>query len=122
MARMDFELEKTTEELVAKKQSAKMRLEFVVPAELCEYATHAIEKMNAEATIYEAKGCGCDHKFKIDINKGTGTAEIRNSERRTIVSIVDANKAEDLISAVEEAAGNGSSLVVVSPVYGVRQL
>lgn len=103
--------------------SSKMRLEFLVPAEECDLATDAIESMNAEATVYESESCGCKKsRHSMTVNKGTDTMAIKKPKKRTIVSIVDADKADSMVAAVASAVREGMSSVVKSPVYGVQML
>ena len=103
--------------------SSKIRLEFLVPAEECDLATDAIESMNSEATVYESESCGCKKsKFKMTVNKGTDTMEVKKPRKRTIVSIVEAENADSIVAAVAGAVRRGGSSVVKSPVYEVRTL
>lgn len=94
-----------------------------MPAEDCDLATDAIESMNGEATIYESESCGCKKtKFKMTVNKGTDTMEVKKPRKRTIVSIVDADMADDVVSAVASAVRGSGTSVIRSPVYGVQLL
>jgi len=102
---------------------SQIRLEFLVPAEDCELATDAIEGIGEEATVYLSESCGCKKKKQvIAINKGTDLMELKNPQKKTIVSIVRAERVDDTVNAVACAVGTGSSSVIISPVYGVKTL
>lgn len=83
----------------------------------------AFETMKQQASIYESKACGCKkQKYTIDVHRGTGKMEISNSEQRTIVSIVDADKAEGLVNLVRAVVGRNGSPVILSEVHNLVHL
>ena len=112
-----------TQELSQKAQSAKMRVEFTIPTKMCGEVVEAFETMNQEAMIYESKTCGCKkQKYTIDIHRGTGTMDLNDSDRRTIVSIVDSDLAEGLVNLVRTVVGRDGSAVVLSEVHNLVHL
>jgi hypothetical protein len=48
--------------------------------------------------------------------------EVKKPRKRTIVSIVDADMADDVVSAVASAVRGSGASVIRSPVYGVQLL
>jgi hypothetical protein len=104
-------------------QAAKMRVEFTIPTRMCENVTEMMDRMNLQATIYEAKACGCKkQKYTIDINRGTRSIEMNDSDRRTVVSIVDSDKVEELVDLVRAAVGRDGSTVALSEVHSLLRL
>ncbi len=100
-----------------------MRVEFTIPTKMCGEVVEAFETMNQEAMIYESKTCGCKkQKYTIDIHRGTGTMDLNDSDRRTIVSIVDSDLAEGLVNLVRTVVGRDGSAVVLSEVHNLVHL
>jgi hypothetical protein len=120
---LEFRTRAATQELSEKALSAKMRVEFTIPTDMCGEVIEAFDTMNQQASIYESKTCGCKkQKYTIDIQRGTGHMEISNSDRRTVVSIVDSDKAEGLVNLVRAVVGRDGSTVVLSEVHDVMRL
>jgi hypothetical protein len=119
----EFRTRVATQELPEKALSTKMRVEFTIPADMCGEVMEAFETMNQQASIYESKACGCKkQKYAIDINRGTGHMEISDSDRKTVVSIVDSDKAEGLVDLVRTVVGRDGSGVVLSEVHDLMCL
>ena len=79
------------------------RIEAFIRAEKVEEVVESLQKMNIPATIYESKGIGTGEKYKLRSGK-TGVATMTYSDRRTIETIVDDNKVDQVISAIKESA------------------
>jgi hypothetical protein len=105
------------------KASNKMRIEFTIPPRMCKDVIETFETMNLQATIYESKTCGCKkQKYTIDINRGTGIREVDDSNRITLVSVVDSNLASGLVDLVRGVVGTDGSTVVLSEVHDLVRL
>lgn len=119
----EFRVRGTAQELSEKAQAAKMRVEFTIPANVCGEVMEAFEAMKQQASIYESKACGCKkQKYTIDVQRGTGSMEINNPDQRTIVSIVDSDKAEGLVNLVRAVVGRNGSPVILSEVRDLVHL
>jgi nitrogen regulatory protein PII len=93
------------------------RVEAYVSAEKAEAVLSALESSNFQATFFESKGMGKGEKRELSF-KGR-TMKMRYSTRNTIVTIVDDNKLDEVISVIKGSGSTGttsSGVIVVSPV------
>ena len=92
------------------------RVEAYVSAEKAEAVLSALESSNFQATFFESKGMGKGEKRELSF-KGR-TMKMRYSTRNTIVTIVDDNKLDEVISVMKGSGSTGttsSGVIVVSP-------
>jgi nitrogen regulatory protein PII len=93
------------------------RVEAYVSSEKAEAVLSALESSNFQATFFESKGMGKGEKRELSF-KGR-TMKMRYSTRNTIVTIVDDNKLDEVISIFKGSGSTGttsSGVIVVSPV------
>lgn len=103
---MDEELELPSEEKggVKRGTAAKKRVEAFIPSEKTDSVLAALESINVQATSYESKGMGKGEKYLISYGKGGKTTKMPYSTRRTVVTIVDKNKVEEVVAAIKQSA------------------
>ena len=72
------------------------------------------------ATYYDSKGKGKGQKYTISYGRGVGVSKMAYSDRKTIVTIVDEHRLEDVITAIRSGgADSGTSsagIIVISSV------
>jgi nitrogen regulatory protein PII len=93
------------------------RVEAYVSSEKAEAVLSSLESSNFQATFFESKGMGKGEKRELSF-KGR-TMKMRYSTRNTIVTIVDDNKLDEVISVIKGSGSTGttsSGVIVVSPV------
>ena len=93
------------------------RVEAYVSSEKAEAVLSSLESSNFQATFFESKGMGKGEKRELSF-KGK-TMKMRYSTRNTIVTIVDDNKLDEVISVIKGSGSTGttsSGVIVVSPV------
>jgi nitrogen regulatory protein PII len=86
----------------------------------------AIGSLKLAATYYDSKGKGKDQKYTISYGRGVGSSKMAYSDRKTIVTIVDAHRVEDVMTAIRSvAAESGTSsagIIVISSVDDILQI
>ena len=86
----------------------------------------AIGSLKLAATYYDSKGRGKGEKYTISYGRGVGSSKMAYSDRKTIVTIVEEHREEDVITAIRSvAAGSGivrSGIIVISPVDDILQI
>jgi nitrogen regulatory protein PII len=93
------------------------RVEAYVSSEKAEAVLSALESSSFQATFFESKGMGKGEKRELSF-KGR-TMKMRYSTRNTIVTVVDDNKLDEVISVIKGSGSTGttsSGVIVVSPV------
>jgi nitrogen regulatory protein PII len=93
------------------------RVEAYVSSEKSEAVLSALESSNFQATFFESKGMGKGEKRDLSF-KGR-TMKMRYSTRNTIVTIVDEDKLDQVISVIKGSGSTGttsSGVIVISPV------
>ncbi|HZA43546.1 MAG TPA: P-II family nitrogen regulator [Nitrososphaeraceae archaeon] len=93
------------------------RVEAYVSSEKSEAVLSALESSNFQATFFESKGMGKGEKRELSF-KGR-TMKMRYSTRNTIVTIVDEDKLDQVISIIKGSGTTGttsSGVIVISPV------
>jgi nitrogen regulatory protein PII len=93
------------------------RIEAYVSSEKSEAVLSALESSNFQATFFESKGMGKGEKRELSF-KGR-TMKMRYSTRNTIVTIVDEDKLDQVISVIKGSGSTGttsSGVIVISPV------
>jgi nitrogen regulatory protein PII len=93
------------------------RVEAYVSSEKAEAVLSALESSNFQATFFESKGMGKGEKRELSF-KGR-TMKMRYSSRSTIITIVDEDKLDQVISIMRGSGTTGttsSGVIVISPV------
>ena len=106
--------------------SRKKRIEAIISSEKLDAVLTAIGSLKLAATYYDSKGKGKGQKYTISYGRGVGSSKMAYSDRKTIVTIVDEHRVEDVITTIRSAsAGSGSSsagIIVISSVDDVLQI
>ena len=106
--------------------SRKKRIEAIISSEKLDAVLTAIGSLKLAATYYDSKGKGKGQKYTISYGRGVGSSKMAYSDRKTVVTIVDEHRVEDVITAIRSAAAErGSSsagIIVISSVDDVLQL
>jgi nitrogen regulatory protein PII len=105
--------------------SRKKRIEAIVSSEKLDAVLTAIGSLKLAATYYDSKGKGKGQKYTISYGRGVGSSKMAYSDRKTIVTIVDEHRVEDVITTIRSAAGSGTSsagIIVISSVDDILQL
>ena len=93
------------------------RVEAYISSEKSEAVLSALESSNFQATFFESKGMGKGEKRELSF-KGR-TMKMRYSTRNTIVTIVEEDKLDQVISVIKGSGSTGttsSGIIVISPV------
>src|SRR5687767_10532362 len=101
--------------------SRKKRIEAFISSEKLDAVLTAIGSLKLAATYYDSKGKGKGQKYTISYGRGVGSSKMAYSDRKTVVTIVDEHRVEDVITAIRSAAAaeSGSSsagIIVISSV------
>jgi nitrogen regulatory protein PII len=98
-------------------QAGLKRVEVFLGSERANDVLAAIKDKGFEATSYDSKGFG-EEKGTVRTGRGTGEAQLSYSTRRTIVTIVDSNKLEEVVEAIKSASGGGG-IIAISPMDAI---
>ncbi len=106
--------------------SRKKRIEAIISSEKLDAVLTAIGSLKLAATYYDSKGKGKGQKYTISYGRGVGSSKMAYSDRKTIVTIVDEHRVEDVITAIRSAAAeSGSSsagIIVISSEDDILQI
>jgi nitrogen regulatory protein PII len=106
--------------------SHKKRIEAIISSEKLDAVLTAIGSLKLAATYYDSKGKGKGQKYTISYGRGVGSSKMAYSDRKTIVTIVDEHRVEDVITTIRSAAAeSGSSsagIIVISNVDDILQI
>jgi nitrogen regulatory protein P-II 1 len=106
--------------------SRKKRIEAFISSEKLDAVLTAIGSLKLAATYYDSKGKGKGQKYTISYGRGVGSSKMAYSDRKTIVTIVDEHRVEDVITAIRSAAtesGTSSAgIIVISSVDDILQI
>jgi nitrogen regulatory protein P-II 1 len=106
--------------------SRKKRIEAFISSEKLDGVLTAIGSLKLAATYYDSKGKGKGQKYTISYGRGVGSSKMAYSDRKTIVTIVDEHRVEDVITAIRSAAtesGTSSAgIIVISSVDDILQI
>ena len=80
--------------------SRKKRIEAFISSEKLDAVLTAIGSLKLAATYYDSKGKGKGQKYTISYGRGVGSSKMAYSDRKTIVTIVDEHRVEDVITAI----------------------
>src|ERR671918_2201465 len=114
------------EEEEERQVSRKKRIEAIISSEKLDAVLTAIGSLKLAATYYDSKGKGKGQKYTISYGRGVGSSKMAYSDRKTIVTIVDEHRVEDVITAIRSAAANSGTssagIIVISSVDYILQL
>ena len=107
--------------------SRKKRIEAIISSEKLDAVLTAIGSLKLAATYYDSKGKGKGQKYTISYGRGVGSSKMAYSDRKTIVTIVDEHRVEDVINVIRSVAADSSGsssagVIVISPVDGILQI
>lgn len=106
--------------------SRKKRIEAIISSEKLDAVLTAIGSLKLASTYYDSKGKGKGQKYTISYGRGVGSSKMAYSDRKTIVTIVDEHRVEDVVTTIRSAAAErGSSsagIIVVSSVDDILQI
>jgi nitrogen regulatory protein PII len=106
--------------------SRKKRIEAIISSEKLDAVLTAISSLKLAATYYDSKGKGKGQKYTISYGRGVGSSKMAYSDRKTVVTIVDEHRVEDVITTIRSAAaGSGSSsagVIVISSIDDILQI
>ena len=108
--------------------SHKKRIEAIIGSEKLDAVLTAIGSLKLAATYYDSKGKGRGQKYTISYGRGVGSSKMAYSDRKTIVTIVDEHRVEDVITTIRSAAAAADSgtssagIIVISSVDDILQL
>jgi nitrogen regulatory protein PII len=106
--------------------SRKKRIEAIISSEKLDAVLTAIGSLKLAATYYDSKGKGKGQKYTISYGRGVGSSKMAYSDRKTIVTIVDEHRVEDVITTIRSAAADSGTssagIIVVSSVDYILQL
>lgn len=106
--------------------SRKKRIEAFISSEKLDAVLTAIGSLKLAATYYDSKGKGKGQKYTISYGRGVGSSKMAYSDRKTIVTIVDEHRVEDVITAIRSAAAesgtSSAGIIVISSVDDILQI
>jgi nitrogen regulatory protein PII len=106
--------------------SRKKRIEAFISSEKLDAVLTAIGSLKLAATYYDSKGKGKGQKYTISYGRGVGSSKMAYSDRKTIVTIVDEHRVEDVITTIRSAAADSGTssagIIVISSVDDIVQL
>jgi nitrogen regulatory protein PII len=106
---------------------SKRRIEAIISSEKLDAVLTAIGSLKLAATYYDSKGKGKGQKYTISYGRGVGSSKMAYSDRKTIVTIVDEHRVEDVVTTIRSAVAgsSGSSnagVIVISSVDDILQI
>jgi nitrogen regulatory protein P-II 1 len=106
--------------------SRKKRIEAFISSEKLDAVLTAIGSLKLAATYYDSKGKGKGQKYTISYGRGVSSSKMAYSDRKTIVTIVDEHRVEDVITAIRSAAAesgtSSAGIIVISSVDDILQI
>jgi nitrogen regulatory protein P-II 1 len=107
-------------------RSHKKRIEAFISSEKLDAVLRAIGSLKLAATYYDSKGKGKGEKHTISYGRGVGSSKMAYSDRKTIVTIVEEHRVEDVITAIRSVAAGSdrvsAGIIVISPVDDILQI
>jgi len=94
-------------------QAGLKRVEVFLGSERANDVLAAIKAKGFEATLYDSKGFG-EEKGTVRTGRGMSEAQLSYSTTRTIVTIIDSKKLEEVVEAIKSASGGGG-IIAISP-------
>jgi nitrogen regulatory protein PII len=106
--------------------SRKKRIEAIISSEKLDAVLTAIGSLKLAATYHDSKGKGKGQKYTISYGRGVGSSKMAYSDRKTVVTIVDEHRVEDVITTIRSAAADSGTssagIIVISSVDDILQL
>jgi nitrogen regulatory protein P-II 1 len=106
--------------------SRKKRIEAFISSEKLDAVLTAIGSLKLAATYYDSKGKGKGQKYTISYGRGVGSSKMAYSDRKTVVTIVDEHRVEDVITAIRsvatESGTSSAGIIVISSVDDILQI
>ena len=106
--------------------SRKKKIEAIISSEKLDAVLTAIGSLKLAATYYDSKGKGKGQKYTISYGRGVGSSKMAYSDRKTVVTIVDEHRVEDVITTIRSAAADSGTssagIIVISSVDDILQL
>jgi nitrogen regulatory protein PII len=107
--------------------SRKKRIEAFISSEKLDAVLTAIGSLKLAATYYDSKGKGKGQKYTISYGRGVGSSKMAYSDRKTVVTIVDEHRVEDVITTIRSAAAadsgtSSAGIIVISSVDDILQI
>ena len=106
--------------------SRMKRIEAFISSEKLDAVLGAIGSLKLAATYYDSKGKGKGEKYTISYGRGVGSSKMAYSDRKTVVTIVEQHRVEDVITAIRSVAGQGGTvsagIIVISSVDEIQQI
>lgn len=106
---------------------SKRRIEAIISSEKLDAVLTAIGSLKLAATYYDSKGKGKGQKYTISYGRGVGSSKMAYSDRKTIVTIVDEHRVEDVVTTIRSAvagssASSSAGVIVISSVDDILQI
>ena len=103
------------------------RIEAFISSEKLDAVLSAIGSLKLAATYYDSKGKGKGEKYTISYGRGIGSSKMAYSDRKTIVTIVEQHRVEDVMTAIRSATAarggtTSAGIIVISPVDDILQI
>jgi nitrogen regulatory protein PII len=117
---LPFEVVQDVTKQEGKIQAGLKRVEVFVSSDKADAVLAAINGKQFEATMYDSKGFG-EQKEKVRVGRGLGEAQLAYSTRRTIVTIIDSGKLEEVVNTIKSAVtevtkeNSGGGVIAISP-------
>jgi nitrogen regulatory protein P-II 1 len=106
--------------------SRMKRIEAFISSEKLDAVLGAIGSLKLAATYYDSKGKGKGEKYTISYGRGVGSSKMAYSDRKTVVTIVEQHRVEDVITAIRSVAGQSGTvsagIIVISSVDEIQQI
>jgi len=106
--------------------SHKKRIEAIISSEKLDAVLTAIGSLKLAATYYDSKGKGKGQKYTISYGRGVGSSKMAYSDRKTVVTIVDEHRVEDVITVIRSVAAESRSssagVIIISSVDEILQI
>jgi nitrogen regulatory protein P-II 1 len=106
--------------------SRMKRIEAFISSEKLDAVLSAIESLKLAATYYDSKGKGKGEKYTISYGRGVGSSKMAYSDRKTVVTIVEQHRVENVITAIRSVAARSGTvsagIIVISSVDDILQI
>jgi nitrogen regulatory protein PII len=110
---LPFEVVRDTNKAEGKIKAGLKRVEVFVSSGNADAVLSAIKDKGFDATLYDSKGYG-EQKDKVRSARGMSETQLAYSTRRTIVTIIDSDKLEEIVNVIK-SAGGGGGVIAISP-------
>ena len=118
---LPFEIDKSQQNTDKKINAGLKRLEiFATQTQVDEVVTE-LRKLELEATVYDARGYGKDQQM-IKAGKSGGQTVLTYSTRRTIVTILDSDRLEEVMSILSHMNDGHEKKIGVIAIQSVDAL